>query len=64
MEIVNVTDLVIENVFYPWMRETTLPFWTYDAQPYTTATITIDFTDHSNTIYEFYGCRPTQIQLI
>lgn len=34
---------LIENIFYPWMRETNLPFWQYDAQPYTTATLTINF---------------------
>ena len=31
MEVVNVKAPVIENVFYPWMRETTLPWWSYDA---------------------------------
>ena len=64
MEIVNVQAPIIENVFYPWMRETTLPWWSYDEQPFTTATITFDFTEHSNAIYRFFGCRPIQIQLI
>lgn len=64
MEVVNVESPVIENIFYPWMRETTLPKWSYEGQPYTTARITIDFTEHANVVYYFYGCRPTQIQLI
>lgn len=64
MEVVNVEAPVIENILYPWMRETTLPWWTYDNQPFTTANITIDFTEHSNVKYRFFGCRPTQIQLI
>ena len=34
---------LIENVFYPWMREASLPFWVYNSQPYTTATLTISF---------------------
>lgn len=63
MEIVNVSRPVIENIFYPWMRETTLPEWIYDDQPFTTAEITIDFTEHSNVKYHFLGCRPTQIML-
>jgi hypothetical protein len=58
MEIVNVEQPIIENVFYPWMRETTLPKWSYEGQPYTTARITIDFTEHANVVYYFYGCRP------
>lgn len=62
MEIVNVEAPVIENVFYPWMRETTLPWWSYEEQPFTTATVTIDFSGHSNAKYVFLGCRPVQIQ--
>jgi hypothetical protein len=37
-----------ENIFYPWMREVTMPFWTYDTQPYTTATVTVDFSKHTD----------------
>ena len=59
MEIVNVEAPIQENIFYPWMRETTLPFWSYDNQPFTTATITVDLTEHSNIKYKFFGCRPT-----
>jgi len=35
-----------------------LPYWSYDSQPYTTATVTIDFTKHNDTKYVFCGCRP------
>ena len=53
-----------ENIFYPWMREVTMPFWTYDTQPYTTATITVDFSKHTDLQYVFTGCRPTQIETL
>lgn len=59
MEIINTENPVIEKVFYPWMRETTLPFWCYPSQPFTTANITIDFKEHSSIKYIFYNCRPT-----
>lgn len=61
--IVNTRVPLMERIFYPWMREVTLPWWSYETQPYTTATITIDFTKHSDIKYVFYGCRPTQINL-
>lgn len=47
-----------ERIFYPWLREVTLPFWSYKTQPYTTATIVVDFTAHNDVKYVFYGCRP------
>lgn len=53
-----------ERIFYPWMREVTLPYWSYTTQPYTTATITIDFKKHTDMKYVFCGCRPTQIDTI
>ena len=59
--ILNTKVPLLERIFYPWMREVTLPFWSYDSQPYTTATITIDFTKHSDVKYVFCGCRPTYI---
>jgi hypothetical protein len=37
-----------ERIFYPWMREVTLPFWSYDTQPFTTATIKVDFSKHTD----------------
>lgn len=30
MEIVNVKNPILEEIFYPWMRETTLPRWSYE----------------------------------
>lgn len=53
-----------ERLFYPWMREVTLPYWSYTVQPYTTATITIDFSKHTDLKYVFYGCRPTAIETL
>lgn len=63
MTIVNTRVPLLERIFYPWMREVTLPWWSYETQPYTTATITVDFTKHSDIKYVFYGCRPSQINL-
>lgn len=64
MTMINTKVPLFERLFYPWMRETTLPFWSYDTQPYTTATITIDFSKHADISYVFYGCRPQQIGTI
>lgn len=61
MTILNTKAAVHERIFYPWMREVTLPYWSYNTQPYTTATITIDFTKHNDVKYVFCGCRPSQI---
>ena len=64
MDIINVSSPIIENIFYPWMRETTLPSWLYNSQPFTTALISFDFSEHCNIKYHFVGCRPTHVQLI
>lgn len=61
LNIVNTKAQLIENMFYPWMREVTLPYWSYDTQPFTTATIKVDFSKHSDLVYVFVGCRPTNI---
>lgn len=61
LTIVNTKVPLVERIFYPWMREVTLPWWSYDSQPYTTATMTIDFTKHSDIKYMFFGCKPVQI---
>lgn len=61
MNIVNTKAPLMERLFYPWMREVTLPYWSYDKQPYTTATTTVDFQKHSDFKYVFVGCRPTNI---
>ena len=63
MSILNTRVPLIERLFYPWMREVTLPYWSYDTQPYTTATITVDFTKHADMKYVFCGCRPTFVNL-
>lgn len=64
MTFLNTKLPLIERIFYPWMREVTLPYWAYDEQPYTTATITIDFSKHTDLKYVFCGCRPMSIQMI
>lgn len=64
LTIINTKLPLIERIFYPWMREVTCPWWTYKSQPYTTATVTIDFSSHTDLKYIFSGCRPSQIQLI
>ena len=61
MTIINTKAALHERIFYPWLREITLPYWSYSTQPYTTATITIDFTKHNDVQYVFCGCRPEQI---
>ena len=61
MQIVNTKAALHERIFYPWLREVTLPYWSYASQPYTTATITIDFTKHNDCKYVFCGCRSQQI---
>lgn len=61
MKFLNTKVPLMERIFLPWMRETTTPWWNYDKQPYTTATITIDFTKHSDISYIFVGCRPQKL---
>lgn len=62
MDVINTKLPLMEMIFYPWMREVTLPYWSYDTAPYTTATITVDFSKHQDIQYVFYGCRPNQIE--
>ena len=64
MKILNTKVPLMERIFLPWMREITTPWWNYNSQPYTTATITIDFTKHSDLKYVFVGCRPQQIETL
>lgn len=61
MTVINTKASLHERIFYPWMREVTLPYWNYASQPYTTATITVDFSKHNDCRYVFCGCRPKQI---
>ena len=64
MEIINTKAALHERIFYPWLREVTLPWWSYESQPYTTATVTVDFTKHNDVKYVFTGVRPKQIKLL
>lgn len=61
MSIINTKASLHERIFYPWLREVTLPYWVYESQPYTTATIIIDFGKHMDLQYVFTGCRPVKI---
>lgn len=62
MSILNTKVSLHDWLFYPWMREITIPKWSYEKCPYTTATVIVKFDKHSNSRYVFCGCRPTQIQ--
>lgn len=64
LKILNTKVPLMERIFLPWMREIVCPIWNYNTQPYTTATITIDFTQHSDIKYVFVGCRPQQIETL
>lgn len=64
LEILNTKAPLAERIFYPWLREVTLPFWSYDDQPYSTADVEIDFSKHSDNKYVLVGCRPTQIETL
>ena len=64
MDIINTRAALHERIFYPWMRECVNPWWAYQDQPYTTATVTIDFTKHNDVKYVFLGVRPKQITLL
>lgn len=61
LDILNTKASLHERIFYPWMREVTLPYWSYNTRPYTIATIVIDFTKHNSYKYVFTGCRPIKI---
>lgn len=61
MNIVNTKLPIHESIFYPWMQEVTSPFWCYSKQPYSTAIVEIDLSDHADLKYKFYGCRPIRI---
>ena len=60
---INTKVPIFERIFYPWLREVTLPYWSYNSQPYSTALITVDMTRHSDIKYIFTGCRPLSIQM-
>ena len=62
LKILNTRTSIIDRIMYPWMREITYPYWSYQDYPYTTATITIDFSEHNDIAYVFLGARPIQIE--
>jgi len=62
LNIINTKAPLAERVFYPWMREVTLPYWSYDLQPYTTANIKVSYQKHADLSYLFVGCRPSNIE--
>ena len=64
MDIITTKAPLLENWLYPWMREITSPTWLYDNRPFTTATVMIDMTSHSNIKYVLNGVRPSSIPLI
>lgn len=64
LTVINTKAPLMERVFYPWMREITMPFWAYNTQPYTTANITISFDKHTDLQYIFVGSRPSNIETI
>lgn len=64
MDIINTKAALHERIFYPWMREVTLPYWSYKSQPFTTANIIVDFTKHNDAKYVFVGCYPTTITMM
>ena len=64
LTVINTKVPLIERVFYPWMREVTLPYWSYDEQPYTTANVEISFEKHADFRYLFVGSRPTQFEAL
>lgn len=64
MDVLNTKAALHERLFYPWMRETTCEFWSYESQPYTTANIIVDFKKHNDVRYVFTGCRPTDVNLL
>lgn len=61
LDIVNLRDPIHEQFFYAWMREITAPFWVYQTQPYTTANIAIDLSEHMGIQYVFLNARPSNI---
>lgn len=62
MKILNTRVSLVDRIFYPWMREISYPYWSYAQYPYTTATITIDFSEHNDIRYVFLGARPTKVE--
>ena len=64
MSILNTKVSLIDRIFYPWMREISYPYWSYNKIPYSTARIEIDMREHNDICYVFLGSRPTTIHSI
>lgn len=64
LKILNTKVSLIDRIFYPWMRELSYPYWSYEDQPYETATITIDMTSHNDISYVFLGSRPIKVEAL
>lgn len=62
LNVLNTKVSLADRIFYPWMRELSYPYWSYEDQPYETATITIDMTSHSDISYVFLGARPVKVE--
>ena len=62
IDILNTKLPLIETVFYPWMREVTLPYWSYNQYPYTLGKLTIDLNTHCDVQYIIYGVKPKTVQ--
>lgn len=61
LNILNTKAPLMERIFYPWMREVSLPVWSYNNQPYTTADVRIGFEKHADVAYRFVNARPSNI---
>jgi len=61
IDVINTKVPIIEEIFYPWLREVQYPEWQYPSRPYTTAKIDISLTSHSDVSYHLLKCRPTMM---
>ena len=61
LTVLNTKVPILEEVFYPWLREVQYPSWNYADYPYTTADLRINLTSHSDVSYVILSCRPTNI---
>lgn len=64
LNIINTGNPILETFFLPWMREIQSPQWVYKSVPYTKATFKVNMQSHTDLIYVFLGCRPTEIDTV
>lgn len=64
LEVINTKRPIIENFFYPWLRQVQSPKWIFEEVPYATADLIVDMTEHNNLKYHFINCRPTQLETL